>query len=56
MAMVCVTGARECEGCQSCRPEPKAVYSCTCCGDPLFAGDDYYSLMYRMHNDADAVE
>jgi hypothetical protein len=30
MAMVCVSGARECDGCMSCQPEP-APYNCTIC-------------------------
>lgn len=41
MAMVCVTGGRECDGCSRCfRDDP--VYTCPVCGTELDPHDKVY--------------
>lgn len=39
MAMHCVYGGRECDGCMRCQPEEK-IYYCPICGGELGGGDD----------------
>lgn len=46
MALTCINGGSECDGCMSpvCYLTPKAVYSCTCCGETLYEGYEYYEV------------
>ena len=43
MAMICKYGGRECDGCQDCYEEPRAI-RCPACGGPLDYGDKIYYL------------
>lgn len=46
MAMVCVTGSRECDGCMACH-EPRqnaSLGDCAQCGEPVLSGDDRYKF------------
>lgn len=46
MAMVCVTGCRECDGCCDCQ-EPRQediLGRCSVCGDPVLAYEDRYEF------------
>lgn len=42
--MWCKSGARECDGCMRCRPEPRAVGRCAGCGDGIVEGEEYYKF------------
>ena len=44
MAMICKSGARECDGCMSCQPEPEIIGECAACGDLIYACDDVYDI------------
>ncbi len=44
MAMVCVTGGRECDGCMRCR-EQKVVEVCRGCGEDICDGDEYFDVL-----------
>lgn len=44
MAMTCVNGARECDGCMMCLPEPEPE-PCPCCGS------EDYDVCYRQGGD-----
>ena len=44
MAMACVTGGRECNGCGCCQPEAEIVGKCAACGEPVFADEDRYNV------------
>ena len=44
MALTCVTGGRECDGCQRCIPEPEAVDICAECKEPVFGWEDRYNI------------
>lgn len=44
MAMLCVNGARECDGCMACQEEPKEIGPCEYCGAPVCEGDEYYDI------------
>ena len=41
MALTCVSGAKECNGCMACEGQPlKTDYF----GDPIYEGDGYYEI------------
>lgn len=42
MAMACIHGDRECDGCMMCQAEPKKIGICASCGAPIYEGDDRY--------------
>lgn len=44
MAMVCVSGARECSGCMACQSGPSPIGKCVVCGGDIVALDDYYEI------------
>lgn len=44
MAMICRSGASECDGCMSCQ-EQIAVYTCAGCGEEIYEGEDYYKII-----------
>lgn len=44
MAMICVTGGSECDGCCRCHIEPRTVAVCDVCHEPIYVGDDHYSI------------
>ena len=39
--MICVSGARECDGCGRCFPD-SPIYTCPACGEELDATDTVY--------------
>ena len=43
MAMTCRNHAQECDGCQNCYTEPRAI-RCPVCGEVLDYGDTIYYL------------
>ncbi len=43
MAMVCVSGGRECDGCGRCFPEARE-YECPACGATLNEADTVYVI------------
>ena len=44
MAMICRNGARECDGCMACYPEPEIVGKCDGCGDEIHSDEDYFDI------------
>lgn len=42
MGLACVNGAKICDGCMACKPEPLAVYYCVLCGSGIYLDDDFY--------------
>ncbi len=44
MAMVCVSGSRECSGCMACRSEPSPIGECVVCKDSITAQDERYDI------------
>lgn len=44
MAMICVSGARECDGCQRCIKEPEELGICSVCGEPITTDCDRYQF------------
>lgn len=43
MAMHCVSGSRECDGCMKCY-EGAHIGNCENCSDPILAGEDHYNI------------
>ena len=41
--MICVSGARECDGCGRCFPD-SPIYTCPACGEELDATDTVYRV------------
>lgn len=44
MAMICVNGCRECDGCGACQKDPAPLGYCVTCGEAIVFGDDYYEI------------
>ena len=44
MALTCVSGGRECDGCQDCFPEPPVIGTCEACRAEIHAGEDHYNI------------
>lgn len=45
MALPCVSGTRECNGCGACRKDmPKKAYICDHCGAIIYEQEEYYSI------------
>ena len=45
MAMICRTGARECDGCGRCmEPVGKSIGACAKCGENVMPSDDRYEF------------
>lgn len=44
MAMICVSGCRECDGCMMCQSQGATVTTCAECGEPIYEGEDYYNF------------
>jgi hypothetical protein len=40
VAMACINGGRECDGCMRCQPDEE--YECPVCGTGLFADDEVF--------------
>lgn len=49
MAMVCKTGARECDGCMNCQDDDHAIHICVGCGRRIYAGDIFYSVLGELY-------
>lgn len=50
MAMTCVTGGRECDGCGNCQENHNsAVGICCDCGEPIVDGIEYLNLDGRLY-------
>ena len=43
MAMICVSGGRECDGCMACKAS-NAVGICEGCGMRIYEFEDYYDI------------
>jgi len=51
MAFMCIQSSRECDACGACSAKRPAL-TCDCCGEDIFAGDDYWNLgAYRYCED-----
>lgn len=44
MAMICVSGCRECDGCGRCEKESEVIGYCAHCDEPIYEGEDYYDI------------
>lgn len=46
MAMICVHGSGECDGCMKCQPEhePNVVGFCVHCGEPIYSDENRYEF------------
>lgn len=44
MALKCITGFKECDGCMNCQADMEYEAICEQCGCPIFFGDAYYEL------------
>lgn len=44
MAMICKTGARECDGCMACHTDPEPIGRCSACDEPIFPDDERYNI------------
>lgn len=44
MGMICINGARECNGCMACHKDPTPIGECVVCGDGITICDDYYDI------------
>lgn len=44
MAMVCVKGCRECDGCGACEREPEGIGVCEYCGETIYAYETHYDI------------
>lgn len=42
MSLYCTSLARECDGCMKCQSPGEPVAECAECGEPIYAGEDYY--------------
>lgn len=42
MAMGCIYGGRECDGCMRCQKEPRSIGACSACGEPITTDDEFY--------------
>lgn len=52
MAMACIHGNRECDGCMMCQAEPKQIGVCAECGDPIYDGECRYEIQDELiHGD-----
>lgn len=47
MAMVCVTGGRECDGCGRCS-QREQTYICPACGEELDEADEVYIMGHEV--------
>lgn len=43
MAMVCINGVSECEGCMKCYKENQ-IGNCEQCSEPIFEGETYFDF------------
>ena len=43
MAMTCINGAKECEGCGNCIDE-EHIGNCENCSEPIFKGEEHYEI------------
>ena len=44
MAMSCIHGGKECDGCMACWNEPAPIGECAYCHEPIYAGEDHYDI------------
>ena len=44
MAMICVNGARECNGCMHCQDVVEGMALCEYCEEPIYENDDHYDI------------
>lgn len=46
MAMICISGGRECDGCMRCQEqsEPEPIGCCAHCDEPVYSDDDRYEF------------
>lgn len=44
MAMICKSGARECDGCMACHTDPEPIGRCAVCKEPIYADEDRYDM------------
>lgn len=51
MAMICVSGCRECTGCMACEAEPQTVGTCEHCNEPIYAWEDHYDIEGELLHD-----
>lgn len=55
MAMVCIHGGKECDGCMDCREQREILGHCDYCGEPIYEGETHYMLEdgTMLHEDCD---
>lgn len=44
MAQACIHGARECDGCGACWPEPIIIGKCEACREDIQKGETHYNI------------
>jgi len=44
MALICESGARECDGCMNCHEDADPKMLCDKCSEGIYEGDGYYAL------------
>lgn len=49
MAMICITGCRECTGCMACQAPLEMVETCDICKGPIYKGETYLGLQVEGH-------
>lgn len=43
MALICIHGTHECDGCGECRETPVA-FNCSICGGEIYVGENYFDI------------
>lgn len=43
MALTCISGGRECDGCQECQ-EREVIETCIVCHEDIYCEDDYIDI------------
>lgn len=44
MALICMTGTRECTGCKYCEHVPQRIGNCEHCSDTITDCEEYYNI------------
>lgn len=56
MAMICVSGCRECDGCGMCDKESEVIGYCVVCDEAIYAGEEYYGFDGDLVHDDHLIE